>query len=103
MPIKLRLDKYPDVLIQLFRVNYRLSLPLLDFLLPIVHQGAAEKLWPLAVRALPLLGYEEYIASAESALRSHVLSRSAKLLPPMEQGVQAHHFRASPAMHLHRV
>eukprot|EP00903_Cladosiphon_okamuranus_P009409 g8973.t1 len=38
-------------------------------------QGAAEKLWPLAVRALPLLGYEEYTASAESAIRSHVLSR----------------------------
>ncbi|CAM9247202.1 unnamed protein product [Ectocarpus fasciculatus] len=38
-------------------------------------QGAAEKLWPLAVRALPLLGYQDYAAKLESAIRSNALSR----------------------------
>ncbi|CAM9382964.1 unnamed protein product [Scytosiphon promiscuus] len=38
-------------------------------------QGAAEKLWPLTVRALPFLGYEDYLASAERVIRSNTLSR----------------------------
>eukprot|EP00752_Nemacystus_decipiens_P010610 g9448.t1 len=38
-------------------------------------QGAAEKLWPLVAHALPFLGYGEHVTSAESAIRSHVLSR----------------------------
>lgn len=41
-------------------------------------KDAVEKLWPLAARVLPLLGYEEYAASAESAIRSQVLSRLEK-------------------------
>ncbi|CAM9099085.1 unnamed protein product [Ectocarpus sp. 4 AP-2014] len=38
-------------------------------------QGAAEKLWPLAVPALPLLGYQDYATTLESAIRSNALSR----------------------------
>ncbi|CAB1105152.1 unnamed protein product [Ectocarpus sp. CCAP 1310/34] len=38
-------------------------------------QGAAEKLWPLAVLALPLLGYQDYAKKLESAIRSNALSR----------------------------
>ncbi|CAM9263120.1 unnamed protein product [Ectocarpus sp. 12 AP-2014] len=38
-------------------------------------QGATEKLWPLAVLALPLLGYQDYATTLESAIRSNALSR----------------------------
>lgn len=38
-------------------------------------QGAVEKLWPLALPYLPLLGYEEYAAGAESAIRAKAVSR----------------------------
>ncbi|CAM9466554.1 unnamed protein product [Ectocarpus sp. 8 AP-2014] len=38
-------------------------------------QGAAEKLRPLAVLALPLLGYQDYAAKLERAIRSNTLSR----------------------------